>query len=523
MTEHAAADLAGPPTEMPQPRLGRRTGRTMVWGQVSKSLEALLTLAIAVAAVRALNPNAFGLYSLLTYIAGSASVLIPVVVVEAAGAVLPRVREARQRVSIFVVVAATRLVVIIVTTLATLPLWDLVRPLFGLDAISHRVFIVAAVYWAAQDVLNSVAGFYLVQLDLRPVALWRPVGQLVTLVAIIGVAATEDRWSSSVGEVLAAVAAGFLVTLGGLVWSLRAYGRPIAADPEELRAVLRLARTTWLIGVITFALATQIDVLLIGALTGLPQQVAFYVASVGILVRAQSVVLAGWLSPAIPALSRALIDGGRAGFSRAWELFAKLWLFVALPINVLLIAVGDPLLVSLFGDAYRPAGGLVVWAAAFNVALALAGGTLGTSALWALDRHGAVTVVKSATALANLALAVPLILEYRALGAVIATGIAVAVDAAVETVLAARYGGVVYPWSFAARVVAASAVVAVPAAVVRPGGIVEVALVGAAGIAAYLAVTLLLKPFSSDDLEVLSRASARLAASPLRRLARGAR
>lgn len=518
MTDPVSSDtLATSPAPAP---LGRRAGLTMMWGQVSKTLEALLTLAIAVAAVRALNPNAFGLYSLLTYLAGSASVLVPAVMIEAAGAVLPRFRDARERASLLALVALLRLAVITAAIAALLPGWDVFRSLFGLDAISVRVFLVGAFYWAVQDLVNSITGFYLVELDLRRVAVWRPLGQVVTLVAIIVIAATEDRWSSSVGEVLAAVAAGLLVTLVGLAWGLRRYGRPHLPPRDATRAVLGLTRTTWLIGVLTFTLATHVDVLLIGALSDTPREVAFYVASVGIVVRAQSLLVSGWLSPMIPALSRAQIEGGRAGMARVWELFAELWLFIALPLNVLLLAVGSPLLVGLFGNEYEPAGGLVEWAAAFNIVVALAGGSLGTSALWALDAQRTVTWVKTVTGAMNVALAVPLILNYGALGAVIATGIATIADAALEVAFAARLGGIRYPVGFTLRTAVASVVVAAPALLIGPGGLPGVVVAAALGLVAYAVAAAVVRPFSAHDLEVLERASPSLAASPLRLLAR---
>jgi O-antigen/teichoic acid export membrane protein len=509
--EHPSADV---------PTLGLRTGRTMLWGQISKSLEALLTLAVAVAAVRALNPNAFGLYSLLTYLAGSASVLVPLVMVEAAGALLPRVADPRKRVSLMAFVALLRIAYALAAATVLLIVWESFRGVIGLDAISYRVFAIAVVYWLSQDLLNSVSAFFLIEFDLRPVALWRPIGQAVSLLIILFVAATEDRWSSGVGEVLLAVAVGFLVTLGGLLWNLRRYGIPSAPPPVEARAVHRLTRTTWAIGMLTFALGTQVDVLLIGAITGSPREVAFYVTAVGVVARAQSLLLYGWLAPIVPALSRAELGSGRHGFARVWELFAQLWLFVALPINVLLLVVAHPLLEALFGPEYRSAGGLLVWTAMFNILFALVGGTLGTSALWALDRQGTVTAIKAVTAVANIGLAVVLIHEYLALGAVIATGVTLVLTGAVETAVAARMGGVRYPFGFALRTAAASVAAAGPALLIRPDGALGVVVAVVLGALAFAAAAFALRPFSREDIKVLEGLSPRLARSPLRLLAR---
>jgi O-antigen/teichoic acid export membrane protein len=506
--------------EPPAAGLGVRAGRGMAWGQLAKVLEAVLTLAVAVAAVRALNPNAFGLYSLLTYLAGSASVLIPIVMVESVGAVLPRFRDARERVSLIALVAGLRIVVIVAVVLFLLPGWTFARDLFGLDAISYRVFVVGAVYWVAQDLLNSIAAFFLAELDMRPVAVWKPAGQIVTLTAIIVIAATEDRWSSSVGEVLAAVAAGYLVSVVGLAWQLRRYGALRLPDRENARALLAFTRTTWLIGVLTFALSTPFDVLLIGAITHNPQQAAFYVVAVGVVVRAQLMLISGWASLMIPASGEALLHGGLQGLARAWRLFSQLWLMVALPINALLLAVARPLTEALFGEEYGRAGDLLVWVAAFNIGTALLLGPTSIAALWALDRQAVLVRVRAATAALNVVLAVVLIHEYEALGAVIATGIAALGTAGAELMLARRYLSAEAPWRFAAQIAVASAVGAAPGFVFRPESGMGVAAVLAVGTLLFVGALVVLRPLRADELAVLGRISPRLASSPLRLFAR---
>jgi O-antigen/teichoic acid export membrane protein len=511
------APPAGPATEHP---LGRLAGRTMVWSQVAKTAEGLISLAIAVAAVRALNPNAFGLYSLLTYLAGSLSVFIPVVLVEALAGVLPRFRDPRERLSLCAVVAGLRIAVIASCVALLIPSWGSFRGLFGLEPISIKVFLVAAVYWAAQDLLAAVSAYYVVELDARPLAFWKPLGQLITLAAIIAVAATEDRWSSSVGEVLAAVAFGYVVSIVGLLAGLRRVGSPRRPSANAVRTVLSYTRNTWPIGVLAFGLSTHVDVLLIGAIDGRTQEVAYYVAAFGIVVRAQMFLLTGWVAPTTPALSRARLDGGAFAMARAWELFAKLWLFVALPITVLLLILADPLVVTLFGQEYEPARGLLKWAAAFYLVVCLACGPLGMNTLWALDRQSVVTRIKLVTTVANLALAVVLIDRYAALGAVIATGGAMAATSLIELVYARRLGGLRYPARFAARVLGATAAAAVPALAVRPQGALGLLLCGTAGFVVYLAFSTFLRPFGLYDLEALRRASPRLAASPLRLLFR---
>lgn len=503
----APASAAAAPTH----GLARRTGVGMMWGQAGKSLEALLTLAIAVAAVRALNPNAFGLYSLLTYLAGSASVLIPLVMVEGGGAVLRRFADGRERLSLVSALMVVRLALIGLVIAVLLPGWDVFRELFGLDAISYRVFAVGAVYWLAQDTLNSLAGFYSVELNLRRVAFWKPFGQLVTLALIVYVAATEDRWASGVGEVLAAVVVGYGIAIVGLAWGLRTYGAPRVPSSEAVSSLLAITRDTWLIGVLGFALATQFDVLLIGALTSDPREVAFYVLAVGVVGRAHTLLVSGWSALMIPAASDALVHGGAGGLERAWRLFARLWLVAATAINAVLLGVAIPLVEALFGHEYGRAGTLLVLVCAFALVTSVFASPPSIAVLWALDRQPLILRVRIAAAVLNIALAVPLIERYAALGAVVATGVAGLATAVAEFALARKHARVRLELGFSTVVLAAGAIATVIGLVLTAAGTPGLVAALLASPAVFVGALALMRPLDAEDLEVLTRISPRLA------------
>ncbi len=489
----------------------------MAWGQLGKVLELGLTTAIAVIAVRVLRPQGFGTYTLLTYLAGAASIFIPVAGIEALSAVLPRVADRRQRLWLAALVAGLRLVVIAAVALALAPLWGSVNETFGLAHVSLRVLLVAVGYWAALDLLNSIAGIYLSELELRPVTLWRTVGLSVTLAGLV---ALGYDGKTSVGSVLVVVAGGYSIAAAGLALRLRAVGRPERPPAEQVRFVLSFTRTVWPVGIVTFAVATQLGVLLTGALTGSVGQVAYYATAVGVVGRAQYLLLSGWSSLIIPSLGAAHRHAGLEGVRRASRLFMELWLVVALPMNALILAVSVPLVRLLFGETYAPAGGLVAWFSAASIAVALAGGPIGVGALWALDRQGLLLRVRIVVAVVSVALAVVLIDRYAALGAVISAGAAALMTALAEYWLAWRAHAVSYPFGVAARVAGAACVAGVLAAVVSGGGAATLVLGVVLGTAVYLVLLWLLKPFGPEHIDLLGRLSPRLARSPLRVFAR---
>jgi O-antigen/teichoic acid export membrane protein len=499
-----------------QPDLARRAGSGMVWGQIARMLDVALTLGIAVVVVRSLNPNAFGLYSLLTYLAGSALVFVPVVTTEALGAVLPRFSDLRDRFSLALLVGALRVAAVLLVAVIVLPLWTHLRGAIGLHAISPRVFLVAVGYWLALEIMNTIAGYYLTEFDLRPVALWKSVGQGLTLAAL---AALAVGGHTAVGTVLLAVGAGYMTTAVVLTTlRLRRTGRPRRQPVERVRLIWSFTRASWLVGVVTFALTVQIDVLLIGALTDDPGHVAQYVASVGVIGRAQVLLLSGWSSVILPALGEARMRG-MAEMARVWRLFAELWLFISLPLTAIFLVIGPPLVTGLFGDSYRPAGGLVVWTAAFSLVANVLGSNLGLSALWALDRQSTVARVKIASTIVTIPLSLVLIYYEQALGAIIATGVTAVFAAALELLLARRTGAVEYPRRFAVKIGAATALATGVAALVRPDSLAGVAVACAVAATVYIGVAFAMRPFREEDFALLERISPRIATSFLRRLA----
>src|SRR5207237_10398393 len=169
---------------------------------------------------------------------------------------------------------------------------------------------------------------------------------------------------------LATVAGGSGVAAFGLAWRLRRQGPPQSPGRPEIRFALGLTRDTWLIGLLGFVLATQIDILLIGGLTHDKREAAFYAAAVGVIGRAQFLLVSGWSSLIIPAFGHALVEGGDRALRRAWHASAQLWLLVSVCIGALLFANAVPLVRVLFGRDYAVAGGLVRWVSAFTLVTA---------------------------------------------------------------------------------------------------------------------------------------------------------
>jgi O-antigen/teichoic acid export membrane protein len=497
--------------------LARRVGAAMAWGQIGKVVELVLTTAIAIVAVRALSPAGFGTYSLLTNFVGVASVLIPVVTTEALGAVLPRMTDAQRRLYIVLLIALARLAVVVTVSLVAIALWDTFRDDFGLSHVEVKVVAAAAGYWAVQDVLNSIAGLYTSTLHVRAVTLWRAVGQLATLLALGALVLVRGV---SVGATIAVVAGGYLIAVAALVAGLSSVGRPRRPERDEVRFALGFTRNVWIIGVVSLAIGPHIYSLLIGAITKDTAEVAFYVAAVGVIGRAQILLLSGWSSLIIPTFGAVLRRDGAVGLARAWNLFTKFWLVVAAPASALMLVLAEPIIHVLFGNDYAPSVRFLQVVSGFGLASAFLAGPPSIGVIWALDRQGLLVRVRLVTTPIAILLSLLLIRRYEALGAVIAGGTALSLTSLAELVIARRAVAFTYPLAFAAWAAAASAAIAAPALVLRPEGAAGAVVATALGVAAVVVAALIVRPFGSDDVGALRSVSPRLDNVWLRRLAR---
>ena len=498
-----------PTTEPPAPSgLVRRAGVAFAWAQLSKLLEVALTTAIGVIAVRALGPDGFGSFAFLTNLFLVLSAFVPFATADALAVLLPRFQERPHRVVVLVWLGLLRLGVIVVVFAILAALWLPLRDELGMGAVTLELFLLAGLFWLVSDALTTVAGFFLADLDSRPVALWRSLGLSVALAAMVA-AALLGR--TTVGIVFAALAAGHGLGLVGLLVQLRRGGTGMERVPRDrVREIGSVTASMWAAALLTSAISTQVDTILLGAITADVREVAFFAAALAVLGRAQLLLYAGWVASVLPALGEAHAQRGAEGLVRAWDLAVKLWIFVALPLNALALVLGPPAVELVFGEIYAPAGGLLAWMAAFGFLFAFTGGMVWATALWVLGLQRWVVRVRLVTALLHVGAAVVLISRYAALGAVIASWLGLFATALGDAYYARRVAPLRLPVGFVLRGAVAAAAGALAAFAVRPDDAATLAAGTVLGVGAFVLALALTRPFTDRDVDALRRFSPRV-------------
>lgn len=248
-------------------------------------------------------------------------------------------------------------------------------------AVTRSDALVVGIGLPADAVLTSLLGGFDGRGLLSRRALLSTVRTAITIGGgLIGMLITSD-----VEFALVALAAGPTVTLAITVVSARrqeVWDGRIRHDLSRLRVVLRQAVPLALLGGIN-VIVLRADVVILSLLAPRSEVARYDVA----LRATEALSFLGTVvaAPSLFILSRRLGARDTAGAQRAFDEATRLGYLLGLPLSAMLITVGGPLGVAVFGDPYRAVGrllailGLQLWlaiVAAIQGSLLLAGGHL---------------------------------------------------------------------------------------------------------------------------------------------------
>ncbi len=299
------------------------------------------------------------------------------------------------------------------------------------------------------------------------------------------------RWQSGTAPVATALPAPAPV-------AQRTAGGPAAAAAgAEVRAWLRFAAPIWLTALVTFGLASQVDVLLIGVLLPDRAEAGFYGLAALIASRVYSLAN-GWAAVLMPSAARAHALDPAVGLARWFRPYARLEFAAGVPVFVLL-AITAPAVVTVFGAGYGPVAPLLAWTSLFAVLSSALSAQVALVLLYVVDRQRAVLWLRCGAGVANVVLDVLLIPPLGPLGAVLATGLCNVATHAITLALALRDGRAVPPLDFYARMGVATAVGALGPLLLRPASLPGLLVAGAVFGALLLAALAVVKPFTAED------------------------
>jgi O-antigen/teichoic acid export membrane protein len=501
------------------PTLSRRVAAGAAWAQVSRLAEFASSLALSLVLIRALGPNRYGQYSFIVNVATVGAVFLslgfPDTVMRFVSIhlALDEVAQIRFLVRRLVV---TRALVYGAGIVLLFALHDAATSLHL--PLIDRYWPAIAVLLVSQGAIEFSTSYAYARLQSRSVAVARTIGQVVALgffaaVALLGL---TDVFTASITVAISYLSASALLFFRGLGEVLLRGD----ASPTPLRPLAGFAAAAWATTLATIGLAGQIDVILLGALRQNAVQIAFYSVATLVFVKLNT-LLSGWAGTATSSFADVHTRRGTEASRRLFNVYLRISIMLSLLVYPPIILAADQVTRLAFGPSYAPAAQLMVVYGCLWLGSAILAAGIPMSALLAFGMQRQAFAIRAGCGALNIVLDVVLIPPLGALGAILATGAANLIAHVADFAIAAGRIQARYPWAFAARVGAASAVAAVPALLIHFQGLVGSLLAAILYLVLFGVGLLLLKPLGPGEVELAGRLSPRLA-SLVGRIAAGA-
>lgn len=492
-----------------------RTLRNTFFSSVGVYTEYALGMLTSILIARHLGPEGFGAYGAVIWLVALGIAITNSGTASAAIKFVAELRGAGRKAQVPSLLAylqrAQRLFLCVVLAIAVIVL-HVGRVHFapGLNHWLLIAFVVVAVSLRAGYMFNiGVAKGYE---DFRATAVVALIAAPANLLLVL----VGTFWLDGSAEVLLGV---FAVTSAILYVASRGQRRmlvpalPVAPEPLPVALMARVRRHMFYSAMtvtVGFVAASEVEVMFLN-LNGQPDAAGVFKVAYQLATGAAQLVPGVFGALLLPMMANALSQG-REIAGRRFATATSYLLLLAAPLMAFGMVFSSHVIAVLYGARYADAD----WAfAACLVAFSITVVSQGASSLLvSADRQRTVLVVVTACAMLKLALGATLVSLMGLQGAVAAYAIVSGVDAIALMWIAIRSGGTPPEWSRLARIVLAAVLaggVAWPLAdrLVPWAGV----LVGGAAImAVYLPLSLLLRCWSHGDIEHMQHLHARLGA-----------
>jgi len=476
--------------------LPARFGKGLIWNYLGRIGEFGIRFLFVSLVAKRLGPDEFGVYSFAYSIFVAGTLVGALGYEQALNNFIPAFLDDQGKQAFLLRrILALRALVMAVLTLAGALLSPLLSQWAG-PVASAVVWALPYLFWF--NIANLLAYFWVGRLDVRLVSIVRVVVQAANY------AATWWLLGRGYGPQAILLLMGCTAALAAIAYLL--HTARFLRGPQTPLPMGRIHRFAVNLGItngLNYVLGQQSDVALIGLLLRDSAQIGFYNLAATLNMVAGTALLIGMEGVSQSALAEVASRGMR-DLAVTWRAFMKLTMLFSAPVLAFCALHADKLL-AFYGMEYANAVSLLRVYLGFTLASRFLGGGTNTATLYAIRKEQWPLGIRAATGALNVALAIAFISFWGALGAVVATGIALVLTVGTETIVTVKETGAVYPIRFALAVTGCTAL---SAAISYP--LTGVGLWGlAAGAGVFLAVFLvgfvLARPLEPEDQAYLAR------------------
>lgn len=436
----------------------KRILSSIIWGQIGKIFEFAFAIAFTIFISRELGPSDYGIYTLIVSIIGLAILLTSFGFGEVLGKNIPLFitkNEEHKVIHLFKYLLSLRFVFLILFGLIIYFMREWISEFLNSPDIK-KYLILVSVFMVIQGVSELFTAFYTALLKLKVVSFVKVTIQVICLFLtfvffkILGASIFSVFYALIISFIFGLFI--YFIPVGSKFFPNTLNKKKIDTE-NSFKILLNFGIYLWLINIFTIGLlGGHIDSLLISFFTKDTAQVGYYGISARILITLHILITAGWWSTLMPVLSEVKSKYGIYGMAGVWSAYSKLLVGIFIPALVFIIKFSNPIIVVLFGIKYMPAVILLKWYAVLTVFFMLFTAGLSAFTLCIAGKEKLVLFLRLIFGLINVILDIILIPIYGALGAVLATGISIAILGLVEMLFTIKHVQVSYPYIFVGKI-----------------------------------------------------------------------
>ena len=372
------------------------------------------------------------------------------------------------------------------------------------DAAS-RYFILILLYAGLKSFIPLFLSVFVAQFNTR-------IASLISVSArVLELAAAFYFLSHGYGieSVLLVILGGALYMLVGcLIFARQNYMGE--SEQHDTRPIIALGATFWLNTIMAYVLEKQGDILLLNTLLGDRKQVGYYDVAYGLMQVVIYGFTIGFSGISLAVFSRAAASDPRS-VGLLWKFSAKVIVLLVLPPLIFLAAHADLLIPTIYSAEYASSIRLFQLLVLFQITARLFGSGINADLMLAVNKTKLLVGFGVLAGLINIVLDLFLIPQYRAYGAVIATGIANTSVMIMSAAYIMKRFTVSVSVSFWLKTVAISVASAyVGRFFYQPETVIGIFLSGLMYLTAWLVLAFVLKLFAREDIEFLRRLNLQL-------------
>lgn len=279
---------------------------------------------------------------------------------------------------------------------------------------------------------------------------------------------------------------------------------------QPMIPVVKLGISAWLTNLVTGALLKQASIIMLGIFAISLTEIGYFNLSFQLADSANLLLVAGFGGVAGSALAASFIGDNHERFARSWQAIIKVETLLAAPGLIFCLFNAPTIVHALYGTAYDPVGPLFAIFLFFNVLVRVVGTTIHQLALYVVHKARLVVLGQWAGMVILILLGILLIPRFGPAGALIADGIAKTITGVL--LLCFLLGDLPrkYPLEllgFSLRFLLAVILAALPGIVWHPSSRPLLVISGIIFIVLCFGLLLLIKPLSTNDMEMISNTS----------------